>query len=58
MLNRRMRAEVDLPKRATAFFFLRKGHLVKMDTFIEAEEVAGRSVKHCLDLFEVSRAAF
>jgi hypothetical protein len=28
-----------------------------MDPFIEAEEVAGRSIKHCCDLFEVSRAA-
>jgi transposase InsO family protein len=31
---------------------------VKLDRFIEAEEVAGRSVKHCCDMFEVSRAAF
>jgi transposase InsO family protein len=29
-----------------------------MDPFIEAEEVAGHSVKHCCDLFEVSRAAY
>jgi transposase InsO family protein len=29
-----------------------------MDPFIEAEEVAGRSVKHCCDLFQVSRAAY
>jgi transposase InsO family protein len=29
-----------------------------MDPFIEAEEVAGRSVKHCCDLFVVSRAAY
>jgi hypothetical protein len=29
-----------------------------MDPFIEAEEVAGRSVKHCCDMFEVSRAAY
>jgi transposase InsO family protein len=31
---------------------------VKMDPFIEAEEVAGHSVKHCCELFEVSRAAY
>lgn len=31
---------------------------MKMDPFIEAEEVAGHSVKHCCDLFEVSRAAY
>jgi len=31
---------------------------VKMDPFIEAEEVAGHSIKHCCDLFEVSRAAY
>ena len=29
-----------------------------MDPFIEAEEAAGRSVKRCCELFEVSRAAF
>jgi transposase InsO family protein len=29
-----------------------------MDPFIEAEEVAGRSVKRCCDLFQVSRAAY
>ena len=31
---------------------------MKMDPFIEAEEVAGRSVKHCCELFQVSRAAY
>ena len=31
---------------------------MKMDPFIEAEEVAGHSIKHCCDLFEVSRAAY
>jgi len=31
---------------------------VKMDPFIEAEEVAGHSVNHCCELFEVSRAAY
>ena len=31
---------------------------MKMDPFIEAEEAAGHSVKHCCDLFEVSRAAY
>ena len=30
---------------------------MKLDPFIEAEEDAGRSVKHCCDMFEVSRAA-
>ena len=30
---------------------------MKMDTFIEAEEAAGHSVKRCCELFEVSRAA-
>ena len=29
-----------------------------MDPFIEAEEAAGHSVKHCCELFEVSRAAY
>ncbi|HEX2401329.1 MAG TPA: IS3 family transposase [Mycobacterium sp.] len=29
-----------------------------MDPFIEAEEVAGHSVKRCCELFEVSRAAY
>jgi putative transposase len=31
---------------------------VKMDPFIEAEEAAGHSVKHCCELFKVSRAAY
>ena len=31
---------------------------MKMDPFIEAEEVAGHSLKHCCDMFEVSRAAY
>ena len=31
---------------------------MKMDPFIEAEEVAGHSVKRCCELFEVSRAAY
>jgi putative transposase len=31
---------------------------VKMDTFIEAEKVAGRSIARCFRLFEVSRAAY
>ena len=31
---------------------------MKMDPFIEAEEVAGHSVNHCCELFEVSRAAY
>ena len=31
---------------------------MKMDPFIEAEEAAGHGVKHCCDLFEVSRAAY
>jgi len=31
---------------------------VKMDPFIEAEEVAGHSIKHCCGLFEVSRGAY
>jgi transposase InsO family protein len=31
---------------------------VKLDPFIEAEEAADRSVKHCCDMFEVSRAAY
>jgi transposase InsO family protein len=31
---------------------------VKTDSFIEAEEVAGRSVKHACELFEVSRSAY
>ena len=31
---------------------------MKMDPFIEAEEVAGHSVKHCCDMFEVSKSAY
>ena len=31
---------------------------MRLDGFIEAEEVAGRSVKHCCDMFQVSRAAY
>jgi transposase InsO family protein len=31
---------------------------VRLDGFIEAEEVAGRSVKHACGLFEVSRSAY
>ena len=31
---------------------------MRLDPFIEAEEVAGRSVKHCCDMFQVSRAAY
>jgi transposase InsO family protein len=31
---------------------------VKLDPFIEVEEAAGRSVKHCCAMFEVSRAAY
>ena len=31
---------------------------MRLDPFIEAEEVAGRSVKHCCELFQVSRAAY
>ncbi len=31
---------------------------MKLDGFIEAEKVAGHSVTHCCELFEVSRAAF
>ena len=31
---------------------------MKLDPFIEAEEVAGHGVKHACELFEVSRAAY
>ena len=31
---------------------------MKLDGFIEAEEAAGHSLKHCCDLFQVSRAAY
>ena len=31
---------------------------MKMDPFIEAEEVAGHSVKRCCELFEVSKSAY
>ena len=31
---------------------------MRMDVFIEAEEVAGHSVKRCCELFEVSRSAY
>ena len=30
---------------------------MKMDPFIEAEEAAGHSVKHCCDFFEVIHSA-
>jgi hypothetical protein len=36
---------------------LRSGDPMRIDPFIEAEEGAGRSVKHRCHLFEVSRAA-
>src|SRR5262249_31316506 len=55
--NRRLQADVDLLKRATAFF-ASEGDPVRMDPFVEAEEAAGRSVKHCCDMFQVSRAAY
>ena len=31
---------------------------MRMDPFIEAEEVAGHSVKRCCELFEVSKSAY
>ena len=31
---------------------------MRLDGFIEAEEVERRSVKHCCDMFEVSRTAY
>jgi transposase InsO family protein len=31
---------------------------VKLDPFIEAEEAAGHGVKHCCDMFQVSRTAY
>ena len=31
---------------------------MKMDPFIEAEEATGHSVKHCCDMFEVSKSAY
>lgn len=31
---------------------------MKLDPFIEAEEAAGRSVKHCCDMFQVSKSAY
>ena len=31
---------------------------MRLDGFIEAEEAAGHSVKHCCDMFEVSRSAY
>ncbi len=37
---------------------LREGDPVKLDPFIEAEEVAGRGVKNACELFEVSRSAY
>ena len=35
-----------------------EGDPVKLDGFIEAEEAAGHRLKHCCDLFQVSRAAY
>ena len=31
---------------------------MKLDGFIEVEEAEGRTVKHCCDMFEVSRTAY
>ncbi|ROR38177.1 transposase [Kitasatospora cineracea] len=50
--NRRLREDVDILKRATAFL------AQETHPFIEAEKQAGHSVKRACELLQVSRAAF
>ncbi|MFD1663550.1 IS3 family transposase [Streptomyces caeni] len=54
--NRRLREDVEILKRATAF--LREGDPVTVHPFIAAEKAAGHSVKRACELLKVSRAAF
>ncbi|MCL7382435.1 IS3 family transposase [Streptomyces sp. 35G-GA-8] len=54
--NRPLREDVEVLKRATAFFA--KGDPVKVHPFIEAEKVSGHSVKRACELPQVSRTAF
>jgi len=54
--NERLQTDVDLLKASDGL--LREGDRVKMDPFIEAEEVTGHGVKRCCEPFEVSRAAY
>ncbi|MFG2488084.1 IS3 family transposase [Streptomyces virginiae] len=54
--NRRLREDVEVLKRATAFF--RDGIAVTVHPFIEAEKRAGHSVERACELLKVSRTAF
>ena len=54
--NRSFREDVEVLKRATAFF--REGDPVKVDPFIEAEKVAGHNVAKACGLLEVSKSAY
>ncbi len=54
--NRSLREDVEILKRATAFFA--QGDPVKVDPFIEAEKAAGHNVAKACDLLEVSKSAY
>ncbi|WP_327321270.1 IS3 family transposase [Streptomyces sp. NBC_01210] len=54
--NRRLREDVDILKRATAFFA--KEDPVTVHPFIEAEKRDGHNVKRACELLQVSRTAF
>jgi putative transposase len=54
--NRRLREDVEILKRATAF--LREGDPVNCYPFIEAEKAQQRNVKRPCELLKVSRAAY
>ena len=54
--NRSLREDVEILKRATAFFA--RGDPVKVDPFIEAEKVAGHNVAKACGLLEVSKSAY
>jgi transposase InsO family protein/transposase-like protein len=54
--NRRLREDVDILKRATAFFA--SGDPVNCYQFIEAEKAQWRNVKRACELLKVSRAAY
>src|SRR6201996_1122156 len=56
--NRRLREDVDILRRATAFFALMPGDPVNVYPFIEAEKAQQRNVKRACELLKVSRAAF
>jgi hypothetical protein len=54
--NRRLREDVEILKRVTAFFEL--GDPVNCYSFIEAKKALHRRVKRACELLEVSRAAY